>query len=314
MSIFKKKTNNHFIIAAPRSGTTWMSKMLNAHEDVFCVERRLFGDYADFVLDEGQEIPRLRITLDKYINSMLLHHGYPRKQKESMLRSVIAGVLNTEREFSRKKVVVDKVTPYIHTADKVLSQIDTFFPKAKILFLVRDGRDVLTSGVFHWFNKQPIGSALSTFEQERRTMYLHNERKKGTRFFQDKEIEQWATEWMQPLQTIQEAKKNHEVKVVHYEDVLKDTNSVLRECLTFLGAKTNESMIKTCLEVGDFKRMSQGRERGDAQANAHVRKGVSGDWKNYFTYADGKLFHEIAGSSLVAFGYEENDSWVEGLR
>jgi len=310
---FFKKNNNHFIIASPRSGTTWMSKMLNAHPGVCCVERRLFGDYADFVNDDGQITQRLRVTLDKYINSMMLHHGFPITQKKAMLHAVISGILNEERNFFRKKIVVDKVTPYINTATNVIEKIDAFFPKSKLLFLVRDGRDVVTSGVFHWFNKQPYGVALTSFEKQRRDTFLNGESYTG-RFFQDKEIQQWATEWMQPLQTIKLAKKQHEVKVVHYEDMLKDTSSVLAECLAFFDARSNKNVIKTCVETASFKQMSQGREQGVAQANAHVRKGVSGDWKNYFTYEDGKLFKELTGDSLLEFGYEEHDSWVERLR
>ena len=61
--MFFNKSHSNFIIASPRSGTTWMSKMLNAHPNIFCVERRLFGDYADLVLDEGANKPRLRVTL-----------------------------------------------------------------------------------------------------------------------------------------------------------------------------------------------------------------------------------------------------------
>jgi hypothetical protein len=43
---------------------------------------------------------------------------------------------------------------------------------------------------------------------------------------------------------------------------------------------------------------------------AHVRKGVVGDWRRYFTRADAEAFERIAGETLRACGYERDASWV----
>ncbi|HBY69949.1 MAG TPA: hypothetical protein DEG69_20705 [Flavobacteriaceae bacterium] len=309
----KNKSVNHFILAAPRSGTTWLQRLLNAHPEVCCLERRLFGEYADFVQDDGQDRPRLRVTLDKYVHSMLLHHGYPKKDKHTLTQAFIKTLNKVERSHFGKHVIVDKITPYVNTAETVLEQLNTFFPNSKLIYLVRDGRDVLTSGVFHWFNKQPADAELTKFERARRKQFLEGDTFKG-RFFQDKEIEQWAGEWMQPLQTIQNAKKSHDAKIIFYEDLLTDTEATLSECLSFLGVKRTSGILKTCLEHGRFSTMSSGRKQGEAKPDAHVRKGISGDWKNYFTYADGKLFSELTKNTLVDFGYEENANWFERLR
>jgi len=310
----KNKNHSNFIIASPRSGTTWMSKMLNAHPDIFCVERRLFGDYADLVFDEGVKKTRLRVTLDKYTNSLFQHHGFSNKVNKQLLKSFISTLQQEEKKHSGKNIIVDKITPYVNTAGNVIHQINDFFPKSKIIYLVRDGRDVLTSGVFHWFNKQSAHRELSDFEKKRKNIYLNKAKESLPRFFQDKEIEQWANEWVQPIRTIVEAKKKHQVKVIRYEDLLVNTEAVLEDCLCFFFAKTPSKVVDKCLEEGSFEKMSAGREKGVAVQNAHVRKGVSGDWKNYFTYEDGKLFQEIVGDTLIKFGYETDEKWYEELR
>jgi hypothetical protein len=291
-----------------------MSKMLNAHPSVGCVERRLFGQYVDIVQDKGKDHPRLRITLDKYIDSLWLHYSLPASAKEALLQSLVTSMVAQEKKSLQKQILVDKITPYIHTAFDVLSGINQFFPRAKILYLLRDGRDVLTSGVFHWFNKQLAGTKLNDFEKERRAIYLG--KKNGTlpRFFQDSEIEQWATEWKQPLETIKNAKETHEVMLLRYENLLHDTPGVLSDCLEFLSAKTSPNLIKACVEAGSFKKMSKGREQGCTQANAHVRKGIAGDWKNYFTLRDAQLFHEIAGDKLLELDYEKSEQWVANCK
>lgn len=307
-------SKNNFIIASPRSGTTWMSKMLNAHKNVFCVERRLFGNYADLVLDEGESNPRLRVTLDKYVKSLLLHHGISYTQEKRLTQSILKTIIKEEKKISKKKILVDKITPYLNTSDTVIQQINSHFPKSKIVYLVRDGRDVLTSGVFHWFNKQANNSTLSDFEVERRKVFLENENSTLKRFFQDKEIEQWANEWLQPLKTIKKAKENHDVKVVFYEAMLANPRKVVESVFEFLSIKISAAKLDKCIEAGSFNKMSQGRNRGEAKQDAHVRKGVSGDWKNYFTLEDCLLFNKIAGDYLVEFGYEENTKWIERFR
>ncbi len=168
-----KPYQNNFIISAPRSGTTWLSNMLNAHPSIFCVERRLFGNYADFIQDEGIDDVRLRVTLDKYVNSIFNHHGLKIVNKEKFTKSLIKTIQKQERLLSGKKILVDKITPYLNTSTTVLNQINTYFPKSNIVFLVRDGRDVLTSGVFHWFNKQHANKELSSFEKQRKEVGLN---------------------------------------------------------------------------------------------------------------------------------------------
>ena len=41
----------------------------------------------------------------------------------------------------------------------------------------------------------------------------------------------------------------------------------------------------------------------------HWRKGIVGDWENYFTPRIKALFKEKAGEFLVRAGYEVNNDW-----
>ena len=236
MNFYKAKPyQNNFIISAPRSGTTWLSNMLNAHPSIFCVERRLFGNYADFIQDEGIDDVRLRVTLDKYVNCIFNHHGLTNVNKEKFTKSLIKTIQKQERLLSGKKILVDKITPYLNTSTTVLNQINTYFPKSNIVFLVRDGRDVLTSGVFHWFNKQHANKELSCFEKQRKEVYLKNNSTSLKRFFTDSEIEQWANEWAQPLRELNEAKNHkHNIAIINYEDLLKNSKRILLKTLSFL--------------------------------------------------------------------------------
>jgi hypothetical protein len=44
-----------------------------------------------------------------------------------------------------------------------------------------------------------------------------------------------------------------------------------------------------------------------------MRKGVAGDWKNYFTRDLGRLLHERLGELMREQGYIKSDDWWEKL-
>lgn len=299
-----------FIIASPRSGTTWISKGLNVHPQIYCTERRLFGNYADFVLDEGADKPRLRCTLDKFVEASLLPQNFDKK--ESVLRSYIKALIKEEVKFSKRHVLVDKITPYVHSSNAVLKGIKTFFPKSKLVFLLRDGRDVCTSGVFHWFNKQLNTTTLSEFQKTRRAIFLKTTEKKINRFFTDEEIEEWACTWAEPLRLIDEVEQLFPVLIIRFEDMLQDQFTVFQTLYDFMGVKSDNKTITACVESSSFEKMA-GRKRGEEIANAHVRKGISGDWLNYFTKKDGALFHQFAGDMLLKYNFVTSNDWYQSL-
>lgn len=316
----KNQVEPLFIIAAPRSGTTWISKMLNAHPSIYCTENRLFGNYADFVQDDGATEPRLRVTLDKYVNSITLHTnhedlGLSRDHLRVELTSAfIDSLWKVYRSRAKGRQIIDKITPYINTADQVKSQIKRYFPKAKIVYLVRDGRDVCTSGVFHWLKKRPANQKYSDFENQRRQYFLEHSKSTQplSRFFTDSEIEEWAKTWAQPLEEFY-INHDHNVHLIRFEQMLLNTESVLENVLKFMKLKHNSQTIEKCVKAGNFKEMSGGRQLGESKPGDHVRKGTSGDWKNYFTKQDGQLFNEIAGKYLLELGYEEDKNWFDTL-
>ena len=58
-----------------------------------------------------------------------------------------------------------------------------------------------------------------------------------------------------------------------------------------------------------FDALTGGRQRGNEDVESHYRKGVAGDWANYFTAEHVDAFNEQFGDLLVKLGYEENRQW-----
>ena len=172
-----------FIVCAPRSGTTWLVQALGALPDVYATELRAFGHHVDLVEDAGAARPRLRITLDRYVDALLAHHLW-----------------------------------------------------------AAFGATVLT---------------------------------------------------------------------VRYEDMSRDLGGELTRICQFVGATADAAAVDRATSAASFESMSGGRRRGEDAPGAHVRKGVVGDWRLYFTREDAEVFERVAGETLRSCGYERDASWLE---
>lgn len=309
-----------FVVSSPRSGSTWLKQALNSHPAIHCTENRLFGPHFDVVLDGPEKQPRLRITLDAYVEALKKSLSTDQidmsdEQLRRRLTHVLARtLLKTEQEISGGKLVVDKFTPYVGTAKVAVEKLRDVFPNAKFVHLVRDGRDVATSGVFHWLNKTLEGS-VEEIEIENRNSFFRSE--KGLppkRFFTDSELTEWAQTWAEPTNVMLDLGKQSSVLTLRYEQMLNDMQGELRRFFQFAGVRGSAKTMEKCVADSSFEKMSGGRKRGDERPTAHIRKGISGDWKNYFTRQDANLFTELTGSLLCELGYESDTTWQSKCR
>lgn len=300
------KLNLHFVISAPRSGSTWLATSLNFHPQLFATEHRLLGRFCEvWRNNDGTTAPR--ITFDSYARAFGMHYFYPfmdlsyEEFVETFQQEFAQFMVGFAQRRTGKKIVIDKVTPYPGTAKLVVQQIRKLYPEAKIVQLVRDGRDVLTSGTFDWLLKDAIGTPRHDFFANPQPG------KRLTRFFDEAVIERWALNWLETIDTIPDPATQ-----IRFEAMKSDLASELRSLFRILGVEDSQTIAEECAQQTTFRKMA-GREAGVADPLAKARKGIVGDWRNYFTKADGLRFCELAGRGLVELGYEPDDSWVNRL-
>lgn len=300
----------HFIVSAPRSGSTWLMRALDAHPQVLATENRIFGQFCEiWPNDDGSATPR--ITLDKYVRALSEHVnleglGLSRDSFENrLLGSLLERMLSFQLEESGKQCVVDKVTPYSGTASLVLESIGQYLPKAKVWQLVRDGRDVLTSSVFFWLQRGDKGA-------ERYRYFIEGETERPLRrFFTDEDFDRWCPYWSGPIEAFSDCLPD--APLVRYETMLENQEGQLERICREIGVDCSASVLRECAGSASFSRMSGGRRRGEEAVTAPARKGIAGDWRRYFTRRDGELFDARAGGLLVRFGYEADRRWYENL-
>lgn len=120
-----------FIGGVPRSGTTLMRAMLDAHPDVRCGQ-------------ETRVVPRI----------LQMHHHWVKSQKESVRldqAGVSKAVLDNAIAAFCLEVIVrhGEAAPRLCNKDPLILKMGTYvlelFPNAKFLFMVRDGRATVHS-------------------------------------------------------------------------------------------------------------------------------------------------------------------------
>ena len=131
------------------------------------------------------------------------------------------------------------------------------------------------------------------------------------RFFDDAVLLRWADMWAEPGRAL--ARRGSSDLRVRYESMLDDPRVALRQLFERLQLPARAGILDDCVEGARFEVMSGGRRPGDMVATAKARRGVAGDWRNYFTRRDGELFEGRVGADLRRLGYADDAHWVDAL-
>lgn len=316
-----------FLTGRAKSGTSWLMQMLDAHPDILCKgEGRFFGRHH---MRNDPEQARIKLQPTSLYGAMA-NSEYLRAWIERSVWSKNAGAeehlvnltglaidyfLTRRLSESGKKIVGDK-TPF--TGVEVVREIAEIRPDAKLIHIIRDGRDVAISAVHHMWNHalQEGGfHKLMPEELEKRDAYRSDPQtfiESGRSIFTGRQLAGTARNWAETVsRTMRDGSEllGDNCAKIRYEDLLERPEEEVRRLLEFLKADIGEETVRHCVETASFEKRTKGRERGREDSTAFLRKGVAGDWKNIFTDEDKRVFKEEAGDLLIELGYEKDFGW-----
>jgi len=292
-----------FFLRGPpsRSGTNWVGNLLNLH-------------------------PEIHITGEFNLNHVKMALNNIMRMKEYLCSNKkVVNDLQIDFEKLTKRCIFNKCISDMHDKPKVRwlgdrtpVRINPILIKGKPHILIyRDGRDLLVSLTYHHLRIDPKQSMISDSFPEmikKRILFKKNPYYfiKNPEKLLDNEI--WvkhiARRWRNQmnlneidLKRIKE-KSDAVVHVVRYEDLHADTEVEREKMYKFLGLDPKKAMPLTSLTKPGFKK---------EDPTSHYRKGIVGDWKNYFTKNTCEWFKEDAGQKLIDLGYEEYLKWQGNL-
>lgn len=192
-----------------------------------------------------------------------------------------------------------------------------FHPRMnKAVHVLRDGRDVMVSAYFHFLfdnsHNQTRGVA-----QHRKKLRLENYEDVISNMpsfikymFEDYSKQNRHFSWSEIIRNTNQYE--NKICSIKYEELLEDPIKCLKRVLYFYNFSSNDNLLSDVVEKYSFKKLAN-RNPGEENRASFVRKGISGDWKNYFNETSCEVFKNYAGEELIMAGYEENNNWSSFL-
>ena len=288
-----------FVVGQQKSGTTWLMRMLDAHPEVLCRgEGRFFGRTwrQETVREKDAKRPPsslynavlgaeyLRLWIERSVWS---RDDDPDEHVENLLRMAVDYFLMAELSKTGKRLVGDK-SPLL--SPDTMREISAVYPEARVIHIIRDGRDAAVSAAHHAHN---FGRARE---------------KGGDGLFEPAQIRKLAADWNARVgRAVEDGPRlfGDRYAEVRYEDLLARPEEEMARLLRFMGAAADERSVGRCVGAASFERLSKGRTRGEEDPSSFFRKGVAGDWREAFTGRDRRVFEEEAGGLLEKLGYGE---------
>uniref|UniRef100_A0A8L2R491 Sulfotransferase n=2 Tax=Rattus norvegicus TaxID=10116 RepID=A0A8L2R491_RAT len=168
-----------------------------------------------------------------------------------------------------------------------------FSSKAKVIYLIRNPRDVLVSGYYFWGNSTLVKKpdSLGTYVE----WFLKGNVLYGSWF---EHIRAWLSmrEWDNFL-------------LLYYEDMKKDTMGTIKKICDFLGKKLEPDELDLVLKYSSFQVMKENdmsnysllMKKSIFTGIGLMRKGTIGDWKNHFTVSQAEAFDKVFQEKMAGF-------------
>ena len=294
-----------FIFGHARSGTTLLTRLIRLHPDVHCNYQAHFFTRAP-LLESLVADPEVGDWLRRRSNRW--NHG--KDLSPVVLRAVSDYILERESRPLGKHIVGDKSPNSLLDGEAVQLMVKVY-PDARLIFIVRDGRDAVLSHRFQAFIDTP--QRLSKQDLQIRSEFIRDPQPflSGQRsLFTEKSLRQEAEGWVENVTKTDQAGREllgECYRALRYEDLLSEPWKVMTELWAFLHADPSIASLKSALEAELQQNPDADWQQQKASEIAStLQKGQRGTWRELFTPRDLEIFKGVAGEALVAWGYEKD--------
>jgi hypothetical protein len=268
-----------FIGGPPRSGTTWLQQMLDAHPDVRCRGEGLFLHHFAVPLER---LAAERASVIDGKNRDLFSHtgGFPNLSADDLEHLTATAIL---LGLARCDIGPDCRAIGEKTPENVFfyPRLQTMFPNARFIAIVRDPRDTLSSA-WHLFAKAQGQDLLDFVRAALPSM------RAGA------------------LATLDFARAHPAAtRIVTYEALRANPAPVLAVLFAHLDVACDAATIGPVVAATEFSTATGGREAGVTAEGAFHRRGIIGDWRETLTRQAEFEIMQSLGWSFAEFGWVE---------
>lgn len=283
-----------FIVGCPRSGTSWLQRLLSFHPKIHTgQESHIFSHYIVPCLRHWrrgfEEEGRGGVGLSCYLTE---------KEFISELKSFLMSLLRyMVPSITSGEIFIEKSPSH----SLFLPEIMKLLPEARVIHIIRDPRDVVAS-------------------------LLAASKSWGSKWA-PKTAGDAARMWVKHVTAVKKAGEDlneaHFIEL-NYEELLRHTNKTLRRCFEFLGMEISDQDLLKTIKENDFTRavktggssitlggeVSKIKDRKVViEPKGFVRKGQIGSWKNDLTFKEKFMVWRVANEVMGQMGYEWRFPW-----
>jgi hypothetical protein len=284
-----------WIFGSSRSGSTWLLRMLSELDRVVPIDDPHLGHHLGIwrpiplAWATSKDPPKLGTLADfKRQKRDYLFSDHYREQWMPALRGLIQARYEAQAaEDIRDRGITDPIVvvkePGSHAADTLID----LFPDSCLIFLLRDGRDVVDS----WLDAYSDGSWATDegaypLSEEGRTALIR-----------------WqASVWLHRTEVVQETFARHAPHrrlMVRYEQLRDDPVPSLASICRVLGIDASEERLERIASVNSYAKVPT-EEKGSGQA---IRRAAPGGWAQTMSGEEIEQMHEILAEKLTELGY-----------
>jgi hypothetical protein len=285
-----------WIFGSSRSGSSWLLRMLSGLDRVIPVDDPHIGHH----LGVWRPIPLAWATA-KHPPKLGTLADYKRRKRDYLfsdeyrdtwmprLRELIAARFETQAAediaaaggIDRPVVVVKE--PGSHAADTIMD----LFPESSLIFLLRDGRDVVDS----WLDGYRDGS----WATEEGAYPLDDAGRPAL-------IRWQSSVWLHRTEVVQEtyARTDPERRVmIRYEEMRDQPVGALERISAMLEIDAGRDQLEAIAKANEFARVPRSK-KGNGRA---IRRAKPGGWRRHMSKGEIRAMHEILAPKLDELGY-----------
>jgi LPS sulfotransferase NodH len=286
-----------WIMGSSRSGSTWLLRMLRELPAIVGVDDPHLGHHlgvwrpAPIAWATATHRPELttltELKLDKpdYFFSDRYKDAWLPQLRE-LVRARFGAQLEDRRpeDAEQPRLVVKE--PGSHAEDMFFDA----FPRSRLIFLLRDGRDVVDS----WIDAYQRGSwaidegAFAVAPEGRLAL-----------------VEWLSSVWAYRARAVGKAFDQRAAAdrlLIRYEDLLADPPRELGRICETIGVDASVAELKAIAERHSFANVDDA-QRGEGQ---EIRAAAPGSWRHNLAPDEQRAMDQIMGAELTAFGYRSN--------
>ena len=263
-----------WVFGSMRSGTTWLALKLLEHEDNISWNEPFIGNNLNQMRHFAKDSQKGRS--DYFFSD---HH---KNQLHKGIRRLILDRTYSQSGNIEKNIIIKEPSGSIGS-----DIIANCLPDSKMIFLLRDGRDIVDSMIdahkpnSWWKELAPIKNQEERIEK----------------------IKEYSEMWKTVTKMVQKAYDNHNSNLrllVKYEDLIKNTLSELRKIYSFVGIDISGEELQKKIKKHSFSKIPES-EKGSGK---FARAASPGGWRKNFSEKEQKVMNKMLKDSLKKYDYE----------